>query len=130
MSWLRKATFERWVEACVLAFGVVFVSVLVFNRDYTPATHLPALVFAPLPFLLWASIRFGSGALSASILVVVVIASWYEIHGNGLLPSASTSESVLYLHILLTLFALPSMALAAVIAERRRAEELLQGTPQ
>jgi two-component system sensor histidine kinase UhpB len=127
MSWLRKATLEQWVEACVLAFGVVFVSVLVFNRDYAPATHLPAMVFAPLPFLLWASIRFGSGALSASILVVVVIASWHEIHGNGLVSSASTAESVFYLHILLTLFALPSMALAAVIAERRRAEELLQG---
>jgi signal transduction histidine kinase len=128
VSWLRKATFERWVEACVLVFGVVFVSVVVFNRDYTQATHLPALAFAPLPFLLWASIRFGSGALSASILVVVVIASWNEVHGNGLLPSASTPESVLYLHILLTLFALPSMVLAAVIAERRRAEELLQAT--
>lgn len=128
MTWLRKATFERWVEACVLASGVVFVSILVFNREYIPATHLPALAFAPLPFLLWASIRFGSGALSASILVVVMIASWYEVHGNGPLPSASTPESVLYLHVLLTLFALPSMALAAVLAERRRSEELLQGT--
>jgi signal transduction histidine kinase len=127
-SWLRKATFERWVEACSLAFGIVFVSILVFARDYTPATHVPALVFAPLPFLLWAAIRFGTGALSASMLVVAFISSWNAVHGRGLVTSGSAVESVLDLHILLTLFALPSMALTAVIAERRRAEELLQGT--
>lgn len=128
ISWLRKATFERWVEAGVLAFGVVFVSVLVFNREYGAADPFSALVLAPLPFLLWAAIRFGSGALSASMLVVAFIASWNALHGRRFLTSGPSAESVLYLHILLTLFALPSMALAAVLAERQRTEELLRTT--
>jgi signal transduction histidine kinase len=44
------------------------------------------------------------------------------------LASASKPQSALYLHFLLMFFALPSMALAAMIAERRRAEELLRAT--
>ena len=128
MSSLRKATLERWIEQGVLAFGVIFVSVLVFNREYGSADRFPALVFTPLPFLLWAAIRFGSGALSASMLVVAFIASWDAVHGRGLVTRGPIEESVLYLHILLTLFALPSMALSAVLAERRCAEDLLRAT--
>ena len=128
-SWFQKATFARWVESCVLAVGVVFVSVLVFNREPVPGHHSSTLIFlAPLLFLLWASVRFSSGTLSASILAVSFIASWNAIHGRGLLTAASITESVLYLHILLILFALPAMALSAVIADRRRAEEVLKNT--
>jgi signal transduction histidine kinase len=126
--WFRTASFERWLEAITLAFGVVFASLLVFNTGSAATNHIPTLLFAPLPFLLWASIRFGSGALSASMLVVASLASWYMLQGRGVLTLASRPQSVLYLHILLTLFALPSMVLAAVMAERRRAEELLRLT--
>ena len=124
-SWLQKATFARWVESCALALGVVFVSVLVFNREPAPGYHPSTLIFlAPLLFLLWASVRFGSGTLSACMLAVSFIASWNAVHGRGLLAAASVTESVLYLDILLILFALPTMTLSAVIADRRRAEEL------
>jgi signal transduction histidine kinase len=123
-SWLRQATLARWLEACVLAVGVFFVSVFVFNRIPAPAHYGSTLIFlAPLLFLLWASVRFDSGTLSACMLVVSIIASWNAVHGRGLLPAASIIESVLYLHVLLILFALPTMALSAVIADRRRAEE-------
>ena len=128
LSWVRKNPFERWFEAVVLVFGVVFVSVLVFQWEAAPHNHIPILIFAPLPFLLWAAIRFGTGALSASILVVAAIAASSVVQGKGVLISASKPQSALYLHILLMLFALPSMALAAMIAERRRTDELLRAT--
>lgn len=128
LSWFRKTSFERWFEAVVLIFGVLFVSALVFNREAAATNHIPILIFAPLPFLLWAAIRFGTGGLSASMLVVAFIAGCSVVQGRGVLTSASKPQSALYLHILLMLFALPSMALAAMIAERRRAEELLRAT--
>jgi signal transduction histidine kinase len=129
-SWVPHATFERWVEAGVLVFGVVFVSVLVFHRVSGAGSPIPVLIlFAPLPFLLWAAVRFDSGAFSASMLLVAFIACWNAVHGRGLLTSTtSAAENVLYLNILLTLFAVPSMMLAAVIADRRRAEGLLKNT--
>jgi signal transduction histidine kinase len=127
-SWFRRSPFERWFEAVVLIFGVVFVSVLVFQREVAVANHISILIFAPLPFLLWAAIRFGTGALSASILVVAFIASCGVVQGKGVLISSSKPQTALYLNILLMLFALPSMALAAMIAERRRADELLRAT--
>jgi signal transduction histidine kinase len=61
------------------------------------------------------------------MLVVAFIASWNAVHGRGL-PSTSAAEKVLYMDILLTLFALPLMVLAAVIADWGRAEGLLKNT--
>ena len=64
--WLRKATFERWVEACSWrSESSLSASLSSPERGYSTASHVPALVFSPpLPFLLWAAIRFGTGALS------------------------------------------------------------------
>ena len=129
-SWFRKVTLERWFEAGVLILGVVFVSVLVFHKESAWGSAVSALcLFAPLPFLLWAAVRFGPGAFSASMLVVTLISSWNAVHGRGLLTSTMpASENILYLNILLTLFALPSIVLATVIADRRQAEGLLKNT--
>jgi signal transduction histidine kinase len=124
------ATIERWVEAGVLVFGVVFVSVLMFHRVSWAGSPISVLIlFAPLPFLLWAAVRFDSGGFSASMLLVAFIGCWNAVHGRGLSTSTtSATQNVLYLNILLSLFAVPLMMLAAVIADRRRAEGLLKNT--
>jgi signal transduction histidine kinase len=129
LSWYRKVTFEQWVEGAVLVSGVVFVSLMAFLRVTSTPDQIPGLiVLCPLPFLLWAAIRFGTGALSASMLTVALIASWNAVHGPGAMTSAEATEKVLYMHIVLGMFALPSMVLAAVLAERQSNAELLRKT--
>jgi integral membrane sensor domain MASE1 len=92
------------VEAILLAFGIVIVSVLVFgNMD----NNVPELIYAPLPLLLWASVRFGPAGLSASMLVVALISIWNVMHGRGPFLSASVAENVLSLKVLLSLLAWP-----------------------
>jgi signal transduction histidine kinase len=129
-SWFEKPTFKRWAEAGLLGLGLTLFSVLVFHKKSTTGDPVSTLtLFAPLTFLFWAAVRFGSGAYSFSMLLVAVIASWNAIHGRGLLtPHKSPAENVLYLNTLLILFALPSMLLAAVISDRRRAEVVLKNT--
>ncbi len=128
-SWFQKPTL-RWAEAAMLGLGLTLASVVVFHQESTAGDPISTLtLFAPLTFLFWAAVRFGSGAYSSSMLLVAVIASWNAIHGRGLLtPNKSPAENVLYLNILLILFALPSMILAAVISDRRRAEAVLKNT--
>ena len=61
ISWIRRASLARLGEAALLAIGVVLVAVVVFGlKAVSPATT-PALLYVPLPFLLWAAARFGLG---------------------------------------------------------------------
>ncbi len=129
-SWFEKPTLRHWAEAGMLGLGLTLVSVLAFHRESTAGDPISTLtLFAPLAFLFWAAVRFGSGAYSSAMLLVAIIASWNAIHGRGLLtPDKSPAANVLYLNTLLILFALPSMILAAVISDRRRAEVALKNT--
>jgi signal transduction histidine kinase len=127
ISWLRGVDQARYFEAGALAVGVVVVSMLVFSRE-SAAGSMSALIYAPLPLLLWAALRFGVGGLSASMLVVALISAWNANQGRGPIGTLSLAGYVLSLHILLILFALPLMLTSALIAERRRSDKALKDT--
>lgn len=127
ISWFRRVNPARYFEAGVLAVGIVTVSLLVFSAE-NGAGSMPAFIFAPLPLLLWAALRFEAGGLSASMLAVALISAWNAMHGRGPFAKLSVADDVLSLHVLLTVFALPLMLTAALIAERRRGDETLRAT--
>ena len=127
ISWFRRASFARYLEAGFLAVGIVVVSLLVFSRE-SAAVSMPVFIYAPLPLLLWAALRFGTGGLSASMLVVALTSAWNAMHGRGPFGNLSLADHVLSLHILLTVFALPLMFTAGLIAEQRRGDETLRET--
>ena len=127
LSWFRRASLPRFSEAGMLIVGVVTVSLLVFGTENRTGA-IPALIYAPLPFLLWAAMRFGLGGLSVSMLAVALISLWNVMHGRGPFGTSSMIDDVLSLRILLMVFALPFMFMATLVVERGRSEEKLQNT--
>ena len=128
ISWIRRAGIARVGEAALLAIGTVLVAIVVFGlKAVSPATT-PALLYVPLPFLLWAASRFGLGGLSTSLLSLALISTWYTMHGRQPFPNASMSQNILSLQILFCVVAVPLMFLSAVMAEARRTQELLNKT--
>ncbi len=128
ISWIRRAGVVRVGEAALLAIGTVLVAIVVFGlKAVSPATT-PALLYVPLPFLLWAAARFGLGGLSTSLLSLALISTWYTMHGREPFPDASMSQNILSLQILFCVVAVPLMFLSAVMAEERRTQELLRKT--
>ena len=123
-SWIRKTSPAKAFEAGLLAAAIVFASVLAFGTSN--ASSIPALIYAPLPLLVWSAVRFGVGAVSGSALLVALISLWDAIQGRGLLTGTSLPQDVLFLHTLLAVFAAPLMLMAAIIAERRRTDESLR----
>ncbi len=116
---------RRVVEAWLLAVGIAFVSDLTFGG--TPAPHnVPGLVYALLPFLLWAAVRFGSSGISASLLGISLISIWNTMHSRGPFTSDSMATDLLSLNILLCTIAVPLMLLATVMMERRATEDSLR----
>jgi signal transduction histidine kinase len=128
ISWIRRAGVTRVGEVALLAIGTALVAIVVFGlKAVSPATT-PALLYVPLPFLLWAASRFGLCGLSTSLLSLALISTWYTMHGREPFPNASMSQNILSLQILFCVVAVPLMFLSAVMAEARRAQELLRRT--
>lgn len=123
---IRRAGFTRWFEALFLALGTVLVTILVFGSQLVSPATTPALLYAPLPLLLWAALRFGSGGLSLSVLCIALVSIWYTIHGFEAFPSASMQQNVVSLQILLCVATVPLLFLSALISEARRTAESLR----
>jgi two-component system sensor histidine kinase UhpB len=125
-SWIRKATIALWWEAGMLAVGIAAVSVFVFTSQPISPASAPALLYAPLPLLLWAAIRFGSGGLSLSVLCIALISIWSTLHGREPFPYASIPQNILSLQILFCMVAVPLLFLSAVMEDARHTEKALR----
>jgi two-component system sensor histidine kinase UhpB len=119
VSWFRTANAAAYGESAALAVSTVVVSLLVFGKESATSSFW-AFLYALLPLLMWALLRFGSGAVSASLLAVVLISSWDTMRGRGPLGSQSIDFAVLSLHYLLTIPVTSFMLSGAILAERRR----------
>src|SRR5215831_6900379 len=113
---LRTAALSRYLEACALFFGLCVVSYAVLYKLGSGADL--ALLFIPLPFLLWAAVRFGALGASTAISIIGFLAIWSASHGHGPFSSETAEESALSIQIFLIVLAIPLLFLAAVIEER------------
>jgi two-component sensor histidine kinase len=90
------------------------------------SSNLPALLLAPLPFLVWAAVRVGVGGTGLTLLVVAGIAVADAYLGRGPLINRAPEVNVFSLQVFLTAISIPILLLAAVVEERRQAEEALK----
>ena len=127
ISSFRRVSPTRYVEAGTLAVAIAVVSLLVFSRE-SATGNIPAFIYAPLPLLLWAAVRFGPGGLSVSMLVVALISICNGMPSRGPFGSLSVADHALSLHILLMVFAFPLLLMSALIAERSSSEHALRET--
>jgi PAS domain S-box-containing protein len=120
---LRAMPPRRMLEASIITTSLLVVCVLAFAHPWAGTHASPVLLYAPLPFLLWAAVRFGPAGASGSLLIFALLSVWGVIHGQGPFVGRSLSDNVLSLQLFLILTHIPLMALTAVISERARAEE-------
>jgi signal transduction histidine kinase len=124
----RSGFWERWrarfVEGMLLFLGLIATTWFAFSRPVGPATEA-ALAYVPLPFLLWAAVRFGVGITSAALLVMAYMTTWINMSSAGTLGAPPPTELVPMLQIQLLAIAVPMLCLAAVVQERARAATAL-----
>ncbi|PYL50287.1 MAG: hypothetical protein DMF32_04610 [Verrucomicrobia bacterium] len=113
---LRTASRPRYLEACALFLGLLAVSYVVLYELRSPADL--ALLFLPLPFLLWAAVRFGVLGASTAISIVGFLAIWSASYGHGPFSRGTAEKSALSIEIFLIGLAIPLLFLSAVIEER------------
>jgi len=117
---LRTARRSRYLEACALFLGLFLVSHAVLYEFGSGADS--ALLFLPLPFLLWAAVRFGALGASTAISTVGFLAIWSASRDHGPFAGGTPEENALSIQIFLIVLAIPMLFLAAVIEERASGE--------
>jgi two-component sensor histidine kinase len=124
--WSGRGRFSRprlWIaEAGAVCMTVGALSLLVFGGMAPNLIDSPYILF---PALIWAAVRLGpQGAISAMALVSA-IAVGGTVSGLGPFAGQSLHESLLALQAFLSIVAVTTLVLAAVVAERQQAEAQL-----
>ncbi len=121
-----KPAPSRILEGCLLAGGILVVGWIAFNREPAGPGTSPALLYAPVPLLIWAALRFGLGGMSPSMLGITILAIWGTMHGRGPFLTQSPEENALALQLFLLITATPLMLLAVAIEDESRSKGALR----
>ncbi len=117
---------RRVLEAALVGTGTVALGIFVFDQTPAGPNTSPALLYAPIPLLIWAALRFGLGGISVSMLIITFQAIWGTMRGHGPFLAQTPTENALALQLFLLVTATPLMLLAVVIEEERRSKEALR----
>jgi PAS domain S-box-containing protein len=102
-------------------------SLLVFGWLSPSGTLSEPLTYLTVPLLVWAVFRFGQRGAATTLLVLAAVAVWGTAHGRGPFVRETLNESLLLLQTFVGVLAVTALTMAAVLAERRQAEEELRG---
>ncbi len=121
----KKWRFWRFIEGAVQLLLTAFLGNYVFSHFLSNNWFIPLLNFFIFPFLIWAAIRFGMIGTATTSTVLAVIILKYAIAGSfAYLGFASMLMDVILAQAYIALATIPSLFLAAVITERKQAEEI------
>jgi len=117
--WPYRRAPGRLLEAAALVAVVLGVSALVFSQS-------TALTFVVFPLLVWAALRFWQPGAVGAILLVASIAIPLTENDLGPFSGHPPDDRLLLAQGFLGIASLTALVLAAVITERRRAEEAVE----
>jgi PAS domain S-box-containing protein len=119
---LRAHPRARQVEAFALGAGLLASVIFVFDLPAAGGAVPPGLLYLPLPFLLWAALRFGPPGASIAFTAVSLLVIWGAAHGHGPFITATAEQNALSVQLFLSFVGITLLAVAAIVQERRAAE--------
>ncbi len=125
---IKQAPLKRWLEVAVILAGLLGSGIGVFGLKSRALGNFPALLYIPLPFLLWAAVRLGPAGLSLSFLVFAFMALLNALAGNGPFVSQLPADNIFWLQIFLLVLFLPLLLLASLFEERWEKAQVLGET--
>lgn len=122
---LNELTFPRAIEA-LSAFGGLSLSVfLAFQSRTVISQASPLMLYIPVPFLLWVSVRFGVRGASTALAAIAFLLFDRSARDGGLFL-ANPLEQHVHIQFFLLVVGVLSLFVAVLSEERRRADRLLR----
>ena len=115
---------HRAVEAGVLLLILLTVGAFVFGTHSQDKNTAPALLYLPIPLLVWAAVRFGPRGLICALSLTTVLAVAGVANGLGPFEDLPAPASTFHLQLFLLGVGVPLFCLAALVRENQRAAEL------
>ena len=122
LNWTR----EQIIELALLFFGLFLTACIVFGGRFHSEVKNYPLEYLCIPFLIWAGFRFGRRKAATATCVLAAIAIWGTLQGFGPFSRETLNTSLLLVQSFVGIVAVTSLALAAEVTERKRADELVQ----
>jgi len=118
-----RESLTNFLEAAALIAGLIVVGYFALAA---PARYSsPTLLYALVPFLLWAALRFGTTGVSSSAIAIAFVAMWGAAHGRGPFIGSKSFNTVPSFQLFLFSTAAPFMVLAAIVEEKKQASDQL-----
>jgi PAS domain S-box-containing protein len=124
LSWSTSRSIDRKdIPEISSLFVLLFIAVLIVFAGWFPGrVKTYPLAYLCLPCLLWAALRFDQRIVTAAILLMAGIAVWGAKHGYGPFVQSNRNVTLLLLTSFVGLSSLMTLLVAAVTAERQKAE--------
>lgn len=121
---LRELSWRRTLEASLLALSLLALYAATFLEFGIRTEMHRTLMYMPLPFLIWAAVRFGPAGASTALIGFAVFSAWGAVHSAAPCVGAELGECVLSMHLYLIFTFVPLLALSAMLLERERLESI------
>jgi signal transduction histidine kinase len=119
-AWSRK----HLIEIVFVSAGVILTCVIAIEASiyWSAKSILPALLYLPFPFLLWATVRLGVRGACLAVLILTLTSIWANLSGPSLFSSSDREANVLALQLFLTGLAAPLLLLGAYVSGARQTQ--------
>ncbi|HXT11295.1 MAG TPA: PAS domain S-box protein [Candidatus Angelobacter sp.] len=115
----------RLAEAAALMMGLLGASFVLLYWLQFGAELMPMMLAVPLPFFLWATLRFGVRGVSAAVLCAALLTIWSSAHQHGPFIADSPEQNALSIQTFYILLAATLLPMAAVLREQKETSEAL-----
>jgi signal transduction histidine kinase len=135
LSWIDSAGQPLWsfpgrrhIEPALFALALTVITVISLEASvrWTETAFGPAILYLPLPIILWGAVRFGERGASAAILILTVASIFQTLNGHSPFTSETPERSVLALQLFLFGVAVPVLFLSAAVDQLRNAQQAMR----
>jgi signal transduction histidine kinase/ActR/RegA family two-component response regulator len=123
---LRRLNPARDPEVAILLLLLTLLSEVVFGGWFSLSTMNYPTAFLLGPIIVWTSFRLSARETATGLFVLSAIAIWGTLQRYGPFVRADQNQSLLILQSFNILTTITAIALAAGMAERRRAEAAIE----
>ncbi|HET7808951.1 MAG TPA: ATP-binding protein [Steroidobacteraceae bacterium] len=121
----RPISVKRAAEGMTLALATLAVCLLLFFIPLDKPERTPLLLYAPLPLVAWATIRFGVAGACAACLTAGSVSMLAMVNGYGPISGEDPADNALSLVAFHVVMSIIFLTAAALIDEWRHAGRAL-----
>jgi len=125
-DYIRSLSWRGVGEGALLTVLLTTFTFLAYGNVQPVGDAVPTVYLIPMPFLIWAAVRFGPAGACLSITLFVCVSGWCAYLEQGPFLRSVSIDRVTVLQMAWIMISAPLLCLAAVVRERRVAVEELK----